>query len=53
MRDRIVHPTFSTAEVRPASFAENLGLAFVAFGTAGLMLWGAVDFGRWIFSLLR
>ena len=51
--DRIVRPTFSSAELRPATLVENLGLAFVSFGTAGLMLWGAVDFGRWIYSLLR
>lgn len=53
MSDRIVRPTFSHTHGRNASNTETAIMVAVAFGTAGLMLWGAIDFGRWIYSLLR
>lgn len=55
MSDRIVRPTFTSApeEVRPATRAENISIALVAFGTAGFMLFGAVKFGEWIYHLIR
>lgn len=53
MSDRIVHPTFGQSSGRNASNTETALMVAAAFITAGLMIWGAIDFGRLVFSLLR